>query len=156
MLVDYHTHHYPCGHAHGQLEEYVEAAVQAGLLEIGLSDHSPIYHLGSGPHRLPGTAMADHDFPAYLQDMHEVRERFRGRIAVRLGVESDYVLGWDEHYRTLWNAAPLDYVIGSVHWLGTWSIFSPELPPGRSAEDVYEEYLCGTITSAAGPAVVIG
>ncbi|MFB9995148.1 histidinol-phosphatase HisJ family protein [Deinococcus oregonensis] len=157
MLVDYHTHHYRCGHAQGQLGAYVEAAIQAGLLEIGLSDHSPIYHLGSDPHPLPGTAMSEREFPAYLQDMHEVRERFRERIAVRLGVESDYVLGWDEHYRTLWNAMPLDYVIGSVHWLGTWSIFSPELPPGRSAEDVYEEYLRTTQAAArSGAYDIIG
>lgn len=157
MLVDYHTHHHRCGHASGQLKEYVEAAMRAGLLEIGLSDHSPLYHLGEDPHPRPGTAMSHHEFPAYLQEMQEIRERFRGHIAVRLGVESDYVLGWDEHYRTLWHTTPLDYVIGSVHWLGTWSIFSPELPAGRSAADIYEEYLRTTQAAArSGAYDIIG
>lgn len=50
MLVDYHTHHYRCGHAEAQLDEYVAAAIAAGIDEIGLSDHSPIYHLGNNPH----------------------------------------------------------------------------------------------------------
>lgn len=157
MLVDYHTHHYRCGHASGNMEDYVEAALRAGLSEVGLSDHSPIYHLGSDPHPFPGTAMSHHEFPMYLREMHEVRERFRGRIHVRLGVESDHVVGWDDHYRSLWRSTPLDYVIGSVHWLGPWSIFSPELPAGRSADDIYEEYLHGTQAAArSGAYDIIG
>lgn len=148
MLVDYHTHHHRCGHAGGNLEDYVEAAIRAGLSEIGLSDHSPIYHLGDDPHPRPGTAMSRGEFPAYLREMEEVRDRFAGRMQVRLGVESDYVLGWDDHYRNLWQQYPLDYVIGSVHWLGRWSIFSPELPAGRTQEDIYEEYLLTTQAAA--------
>ncbi len=157
MLVDYHTHHYRCGHAEGRMDEYVEAAITAGLAEIGLSDHSPIYHLGADPHPLPRTAMSQHEFPAYVAEMTAVRERFAGAITVRLGVESDYVLGWDEHYRTLWRQYPLDYVIGSVHWLDRWSIFSHELPPGRSADDVYAEYLHTTQAAArSGAYDIIG
>ncbi|AWN22145.1 histidinol phosphate phosphatase [Deinococcus irradiatisoli] len=148
MLVDYHTHHHRCGHATGQMAEYVETAVAAGLSEIGLSDHSPIYHLGPDPHVRPGTAMSQHEFAAYLREMDEVREQFAGRIQVRLGVESDYVLGWDEHYRELWRPHPLDYVIGSVHWLGEWNIFSPSLPEGRSPADIYQEYLHTTQAAA--------
>lgn len=148
MLVDYHTHHYRCGHAQGQLAEYVEAAIGAGLNEIGLSDHSPIYHLGSDPQPRPHTAMSQHELPAYINDMQAVRDRFADQITVRLGVESDYVLGWDDHYRQLWSQYPLDYVIGSVHWLGPWSIFNRYLPNGRSVEDVYTEYLHTTQAAA--------
>lgn len=148
MLVDYHTHHGRCGHATGKLSDYVEAAVQAGLSEIGLSDHSPIYHLGEHLHPLPGIAMSQLEFAAYVQEMLEVREQFAAQIKVRLGVESDHVLGWDAHYRDLWRAYPLDYVIGSVHWLGKWNIFSPSLPEGRSPTDIYEEYLHTTQAAA--------
>lgn len=148
MRIDYHTHHYRCGHAAGRLDEYVEAAIAAGLDEIGLSDHSPIYHFGDDPHPLPRTAMSQHELPAYIDEMAAVKERYAGRISVRLGVESDYVLGWDEHYRELWRRYPLDYVIGSVHWLGRWSIFSRQLPAGRTAEEVYEEYLLVTQAAA--------
>lgn len=148
MLADYHTHHYRCGHAGGNLEDYVEAAIGAGLSEIGLSDHSPIYHLGHELQPRPGTAMSRDEFPAYVQEMQEVQRRYTGRIQVRLGVESDYVLGWDDHYRALWRSYPLDYVIGSVHWLGRWSIFSPRLPGGRTAEDIYDEYLRTTQAAA--------
>ena len=148
MRVDYHTHHYRCGHARGNLNDYVEAALAAGLDEIGLSDHSPIYHFGDDPYPLPGTAMSQHALPQYVREMAAVRERYAGHIRVRLGVESDYVLGWDAHYRDLWRQYPLDYVIGSVHWLGHWSIFDPCLPAGRTPEAIYEEYLLTTQAAA--------
>ena len=157
MLVDYHTHHYRCGHATGQMDDYVEAALAANLSEIGLSDHSPIYHLGDDPHPRPATAMSQAELPHYIQEMQHVRDRYLHRITVRLGVESDYVLGWDEHYRRLWQQYPLDYVIASVHWLGQWSIFSDDLPPGRTATDVYEEYLRTTQAAArSGAYDIIG
>jgi histidinol-phosphatase (PHP family) len=139
------------------MAQYVAAAIRAGLDEIGLSDHSPIYHLGPDPHVRPGTAMAQGELPRYVDEMCVVREQFAGQIEVRLGVESDYVLGWDAHYRALWQRYPLDYVIGSVHWLGEWSIFSAELPPGQSAAEVYAEYLRTTQAAArSGAYEIIG
>lgn len=157
MRVDYHTHHYRCGHAQGQIDDYVEAAIAAGLHEIGISDHSPIYHLGDDPHPVPETAMSQHELPAYIDEMLAVKQRFADRITVRLGVESDYILGWDEHYRRLWRQYPLDYVIGSVHWLDRWSIFSQDRPVGRDAQEVYDQYLYTTQAAArSGAYDIIG
>ncbi len=157
MLADYHTHHFRCGHATGQMDDYVEAAVAAGLDEIGLSDHSPIYHLGDDPQPRPQGAMSQTELSAYIADMQRVRDHYAGRISVRLGVESDYVLGWDSHYRRLWQQYPLDYVIGSVHWLDRWSIFETLLPPNRDAAQVYAEYLHTTQAAArSGAYDIIG
>ena len=140
------------------MADYVEAASAAGFAEIGLSDHSPIYHLGEAPQARPRVAMSQYELPRYVRAMMEVRDAFAGRIAVRLGVESDYVLDWDEHYRALWSRFPLDYVIGSVHWLyGDWSIFSRTLPPGRDVEEVYADYLrCTQAAARSGAYDVIG
>lgn len=157
MLADYHTHHYRCGHATGQMDDYVEAAIALGLDEIGLSDHAPIYHFEDDPYPRPQGAMAQSELPAYINDMQRVRERFAGRISIRLGVESDYILGWDEHYRRLWQSQPLDYVIGSIHWLDKWSIFERTLPAGQDAAQVYADYLYTTQAAAlSGAFDVIG
>lgn len=157
MRVDYHTHHYRCGHARGNLSDYVEAAIARGLDEIGLSDHSPIYHLGPNPHIHPQTAMSQHELPNYIREMLEVRDRYAGHITVRLGVESDAVPGWEEHFRQLWRQYPLDYVIGSIHWLGRWSIFAKQRPADRPLPDLYEEYLHTTQAAArSGAYDIIG
>lgn len=156
-MLDYHTHHYRCGHARGNMEDYIEQAIALGLREIGLSDHSPIYHLGNDPHPLPGTAMSRTELPHYVAEALHLKERYADRIAVKVGIESDYILDYDEHYRSLWSQYPLDYVIGSVHWLGRWSIFQPELPPGKTAFEVYHEYLHTTRRAAlSGAYDIIG
>lgn len=140
-MYDYHTHNNRCGHAIGIMREYVESAVAKGVKEIGLSDHCPIYHLGNDPHVAPDTAMAWDEFPRYFSEMTELRDAYQKVIKVRLGVESDYVLGWDEHFRSLWEQYDSDYIIGSVHWLDGWNIFDKELAEGHTMETVFEAYL---------------
>ena len=52
ITIDYHTHHYRCGHAQGNIEDYIKAALNKGLTEIGISDHAPIYWMdGNDPLR---------------------------------------------------------------------------------------------------------
>ena len=76
---------------------------------------------------------------------------------MKLGVESDHVDGWEEHYKQLWESYDLDYVIGSVHWLGDWNIFDPRLPEGKDAWEVYEAYLLATQRAArSGAYDIIG
>lgn len=157
MRVDYHTHHDRCGHAQGEMAEYIEAAIAAGLDEIGLSDHSPILHLGDQERPLPRIAMGRSELPAYVSEMAMLRERYAGRIIVRLGIESDYIEGLEETYRALWQRYPLDYVIGSVHFLGAWNIFNREIPAGKSAEEVYNDYLRATqLAARSGVYDIIG
>lgn len=38
---NYHTHTTRCFHAIGKDEEYVKAAIQANIKELGFSDHTP-------------------------------------------------------------------------------------------------------------------
>ena len=69
MYCDYHTHTPLCLHASGTPQEYVQAAVRAGLREYGISDHAP----------MPGEPFDDWrmkqaDMPAYLDWLTEARE----------------------------------------------------------------------------------
>ena len=41
MKTNYHTHTMRCNHARGFDREYVQAAIAAGVEELGFSDHSP-------------------------------------------------------------------------------------------------------------------
>ena len=47
-LLDYHIHSKLCGHGVGELEEYVQYAVQSGLPEMGFSEHIFLYWLPEG------------------------------------------------------------------------------------------------------------
>ena len=41
LIANYHTHTTLCRHAKGDMREYVENAVKAGIKELGFSDHAP-------------------------------------------------------------------------------------------------------------------
>lgn len=41
LTANYHTHTSRCQHAAGTEEEYVEAAIEMGIKELGFSDHIP-------------------------------------------------------------------------------------------------------------------
>ena len=51
-VSNYHSHVSLCGHAEGNVEDYVKEAIRCGYEEIGISDHAPIpvYFVGEKMH----------------------------------------------------------------------------------------------------------
>ncbi|GGR08076.1 histidinol-phosphatase HisJ family protein [Deinococcus ruber] len=146
-LPDHHTHHLRCGHAVGSLDDVAASALVRGLPAVGLSDHAPLLFL-PGDHPAPLIAMPASEFPAYAEEMQHVKARYAGRLRVLASVEADYVPGSEAAYRHLL-ASPLDYVLGSVHWIDGWSLFSAELPGGWTPEHAWSRALALTREAAA-------
>jgi len=123
MKFDFHTHHDRCGHADGQIRDYIEAAIKNGVQWIGISDHSP-YFADPEEHPQPGITMAKSEFPNYVQEVLDLKREYEGKIEVLLGVESDYYPEHAELYRSEYKKYPFDYIIGSIHQVGGVSIFN--------------------------------
>lgn len=121
MLIDYHTHHERCGHAEGSLEQYVQRGIEIGLTQIGLSDHMPLLHVDPATY-YPGMAMPMDELPKYVEECMELKEKYKNQIDIRVGLEGDYIEGYEEQIEGIIRAYPWDYVIGSVHFLGEWDI----------------------------------
>lgn len=140
ITVDYHTHHYRCGHAQGQIEDYIKAGLAKGLTEIGISDHSPLYWLdGNDPQ--PQSAMAKDELEGYVEEVLALKAKYAGQINVRLGLESDYVEDMEAFYADIFAKYPFDYVIGSVHMVNGMHVYERER--WRSKPDplaVFAEY----------------
>jgi len=123
MKFDLHTHHDRCGHAQGGIEDYIKAAIKAGLSVIGISDHSPYFgRLEDQPE--PRVAMAKSEFDDYVREVLRLKEKYAGQIEVLLGVESDFFEDEVEIYRAAFAPYPFDYIIGSVHKTRGVSIFN--------------------------------
>lgn len=105
------------------MEEYVEAAIAAGVKEIGFSDHIPMYWLPE-ERRDPGIAMRMEELEEYVGDVLRLRERYR-EILIRLGLEADFIPGREEDLVRILAPYPWDYVIGSVHFIGEWDFDNP-------------------------------
>ncbi|HVR43068.1 MAG TPA: histidinol-phosphatase HisJ family protein [Thermoanaerobaculia bacterium] len=142
MLTDYHTHTFRCGHAVGTMQEYVEEAIAKGIDEIGLTDHLWLY-FDPPERRDPRWAMPEDQYERHYAEMLEVRERYRGRIAVRVSVEADYIEGREDDLIHILERFDFDYVLLGVHFIDEWMIDDPEQSHRygeRSVAAIYREY----------------
>lgn len=120
-LVDYHVHTARCGHARGAIEGYVERAIEAGLAELGFSDHLFMYWL-SAEQRDPELGMAEWEHDFYIEDVERCRARYRSDITIRLATEADFIPGHERRLEDILRAYDWDYVIGSVHFVDGWGV----------------------------------
>jgi histidinol-phosphatase (PHP family) len=118
-LVDYHVHTARCGHAAGAMQRYVEHAIEAGVTEIGFSDHLFMYWLPP-ERRDPELAMAEWEHDYYIEDVERCRARYRSDITIRLATEADFIPGRERELEKILRGYDWDYVIGSVHFIGDW------------------------------------
>src|SRR6185312_569924 len=112
LRSSYHTHNHYCD-GEGQIAEMVEAAIAAGLSEIGISSHAPLPFATEW--NMPPERLTD-----YVAEVRELQERYRHQISVLLAAEIDYIPN-DAVVRFQEEALfPLgfDYFVGSVHFLG--------------------------------------
>lgn len=139
MVVDYHTHSKYCRHAKGESEEYVRAAVNIGLAEIGCSDHAPLPDNYDPQHRM---TLEDY-YSSYAPEVSELVERYRGKIVIRRGIECDFLVWTDQWTRKFIAENDFDFVIGSVHFVGEngseKALFGPSYESSE-LPGLYEEY----------------
>ncbi len=136
-LVDYHNHTPLCGHATGSPGDYVRAAIDAGLAEIGFSDHAPLPE-----HIREGITMTEAQTEEYIALVETARDTAGGAIQVRVGFEVDYPLHstFDERYFT---DPRIDYLTGSCHFIDDWAFDHPDYIDGfakRDIDDIYRRY----------------
>ncbi len=153
FLCDTHTHTARCGHAGGRDEEYIQHAIARGLNAIAVTDHVPFYWLPPDRHD-PTLAMAPEELPRYVEAVLALKDRYRGRIEVLLGLEADYVAGQEEKLARLLESYPFDVVLGSVHWLNGWWVDAPSSLPryrlgAAEVDRVWAEYAQALVAAAA-------
>lgn len=122
---DYHTHHERCGHATGQIKDYIESAINNGFDIIGISDHSPHFY-SDKDHPVPGITMKKSEFADYVKEVLHLKEVYKDKIDVLLGVESDFFPDLMDIYKKEYKKYPFDYFIGSVHHVNDLSIFNKD------------------------------
>jgi histidinol-phosphatase (PHP family) len=138
---DYHIHTARCGHARGELKEYIDFALNNNLREIGFSDHAPMYWLPVED-RDPEIAMDESELGDYLSEILKLSAE-NSLLTIRLGIELDYIPGYEREARALIENLPFDYVIGSVHFIEDWPFDHPgyiEQYNFRDLDQVYRSY----------------
>jgi histidinol-phosphatase (PHP family) len=132
------------------MERYVERAIEAGIAELGFSDHLFMYWLPAAQ-RDPELGMAEWEHDFYISDVERCRGRYASDIQIRLSTEADFIPGHEQELERILRGYDWDYVIGSVHFIGEWgfddSRYIAEFA-SRDIDSVYAEYFSLVAASA--------
>lgn len=145
LPADYHTHTPLCRHAKGEPTELAAHAIYVGLQEMGFSDHNPMPKDDFDNWRMRAAELEN-----YVAKVEQARRNHPGLI-IKLGLEIDYLPGYEDWIRDLAARYPWDYLIGSVHYLSTWAIDHPEQISEWKRHDPSEVWTtyCDHLTKAA-------
>ena len=91
-------------------EEMILAAIEKGFDEIGISDHAYTFFDES-------YCMKKEAIDRYLAEIAALKEKYRGRISVKCGVEQDLF--------STESTERFDYAIGSLHYLKRGEEYRP-------------------------------
>lgn len=116
ISADLHTHTL-YSHARDSAAAMYAAAIQKGLTCFGFSEHSPRPEKYTYTHEYRDKLNAH--LPDYVRDVGELKRK-GGACRVLLGMEIDWFENDQAFVRTAATQFPFDYLIGSVHFLGTW------------------------------------
>ena len=87
-------------------------AYRSGFVTWGISPHSPI--------NCPsGANMKSEDVMAYIEEANKIKKEYDGKMRVLTGMEIDYVSEDFGPHIKYFRILPLDYRIGSVHFVRT-------------------------------------
>ena len=176
--ADYHMHLFPdneplrADELPERLQLYARVARERGVAEIGISEHVHRFRQfreimrylydSDGVHPYVREWLTN-DFRADLDSYVDAVLSAKVDVPVRLGLEVDYLPGHMESIREILSPYPWDYLLGSVHFLGTWGFdISPDVGwPGdpvlidegwlRYWQSWQEAAACGLFSSMAHP-----
>lgn len=106
-LVDYHMHSKYSFDGECELRDICEVAIERGLSEIAITDHMDIYSNKPYEHIL--------DCKSLYKELREVKEEYRGRLKVLVGVEYGQPQANPKEALKFIKDYPLDFIIGSIH-----------------------------------------
>lgn len=112
QLYNFHAHTPYCD-GHAPMEDFIVQAMNQSFAHFGFSPHSPI-GFESSCNMLRG------DVPAYLAEVQRLREVYGKCLSIYASMEIDYTDDFgpaDAYFQDL----PLDYRIGSVHFIPSFT-----------------------------------
>lgn len=134
MQADYHVHTALCGHAEGEMAEYVDAARARGVPEICFTDHMPAPDGYDPRHR-----MRPDQYPLYRQAGADLRRSITAPT-VLFGIEADYYPGCEAYLGRWLKEEAFDLVIGSIHYIRNWDFENPAESAVWNTVDVTETW----------------
>lgn len=135
MIPDYHVHTYFSTDSEAFPDEHIERAIALGMSEICFTDHIDYDYPPED-----GRQLFVFDPDMYFARLGELKDKYAGRIAIRIGVELGLNPTNDIPNTQLTDKYPFDFVIGSSHMVDGMDPYYHNFWDGRSASDCIVKY----------------
>jgi len=131
--TDYHIHTtFSDGKA--APEDYINPAVSAGISEIGFSEHLSLFKENQD------WCIDPENVTAYIEHINTLKQN-TNNILIKTGLEVDFVPGKENDLKSFLDRFDLDYIIGSVHYLGEKTVdLGPEFYEGKNFDVLFDSY----------------
>lgn len=131
MISDFHLHTWFSGDSKADPEMVIERGIALGMKTLCFTDHCDTDC---------GNSAFIVDVDAYMEKMLILKEKYRGRIEICIGVELGMQPYLAEQHREYVKRYPFDFVIGSQHLVNGKDPYYPEAFEGQEDREVYRDY----------------
>ena len=109
---NYHQHcHFDDGT--NTIEEHVKSAINQGVISLGFSGHCPVPFENKW-------CIPRQEITSYFDEIDQSKKRINGALQVYSSLEIDYIPGIIDLNQSWIESLPMDYTLGSVHFVGTY------------------------------------
>lgn len=139
IATDMHVHSYFSSDSAEQPEAIIETAIAKGFSSIYFTDH---HDMDFPVHQDTPDIDFQLDFDTYIAKLLELKDIYKNKIEVRLGVEQGICPETAPKIAALSNLYPFDFIIGSSHLtsLTNGDPYYPEYYTGKTNIEAYREY----------------
>ena len=130
MYTDYHLHSSFSDDSLTPMEDMVRRAITLGLDEICFTEHVD-YGVNT---------VVNCDYPSYLSKLAEMREKYRGQITIRAGIEFGVQLETIPQFTAAFQSYPFDFVIYSCHQIDNQEFWRNEFQQGKTQAEYQTAY----------------
>ena len=136
MRIDLHNHTTRCNHASGSTAEFASKACELGIDIYGFACHAPMrfdeeYRMG-----LDEIDEYINEIASLGENMQTQKATQNPQMQILVGLEVDFILGREDLLEARVLSAPLDYLIGSVHFLDDWGFDNPAFLAEYAKQDL--------------------
>ena len=104
-----------CHHASGEIREYVESAIKAGVKILGFSDHAPM-PFDDG--YISGVRMTPSEAETYVNTLSKLKDEYKKEIEIHIGFEAEYDPTLFDKMIKLHEELGAEYLILGQHFIG--------------------------------------
>ena len=167
MKIDGHIHSPYCPHgSKDTFISYIEKSIQNSFAQISFTEHAPLPISFVDPTPDKDSGMDPELLPQYLQELRELKELYKHKIDILIGLEVDYIAGYELETTAFLNefGPQLDDAILSVHFLQhgddyccidfsdeEFMRFSKQLGSVQAVYELYYKTLHQSIAADLGP-----